>query len=300
MRNMGGLRKQMPVTTAVYIIGALALAGIEPLSGFWSKDEILLDASRRNPLDYTLLTIAAFVTAFYMGRQVWMVFFGRPRTDAAAHAHESPPVMTTPLVILAVLTSIGGLINLPFGRLHFLAEWLHHSVAYAHVPAPNEGFSWIIAGISTLLALLAVGLSYLVYGLKPLQEGQADPLHIGGPVFTFLSRKWYWDETYAAVFVGPYKRLADFLAFTVDWRFWHDFVHDSIITQFYRGWASILSKPIDMGIVDGAVNGIGRLVAGSSTRLRRTETGYVRNYALAVVVGVVAILAYLLVRFLSN
>jgi NADH-quinone oxidoreductase subunit L len=300
MRNMGGLGRQMPVTAAVYTIGALALAGIVPLAGFWSKDEILLDTSRNNPVAYLLLAIAAFLTAFYMGRQVLMVFFGQPRTDAASHAHESPPVMTTPLVILAALASIGGLINLPFGNLHFLAGWLHESVAHVEIPAPGAGFSLSVAGASTIVALIAIALSYALYGTKPLAEGQADPLRILGPVFTFLNRRWYWDEAYAAIFIEPYKRLADFLAYMVDWRFWHDFVHDNIITQFYQGWASILSRPVDLGIVDGAVNGIGRLVTGSSSRLRRTETGYVRNYALAVVIGVVAILVYLLVRFVIN
>ncbi|MBN1311679.1 MAG: NADH-quinone oxidoreductase subunit L [Anaerolineae bacterium] len=300
MRNMGGLRKHMPTTIVVYIVGALALAGIPPLAGFWSKDEILLDASKHDPLIYILLTIAAFFTAFYMGRQVWMVFFGQPRTEAAAHAHESPPVMTTPLIILAVLASIGGLMNLPFGRLHFLAEWLRESVAYAHVPAAGEGFSITVAVISTVLALAAIALSYIIYGTKPLQEGQADPLRVAGPLFTFLNRKWYWDEAYEAVFIRPFKCLANWLAFTIDWRFWHDFVHDSVIIQFFDGWAAILSRPVDMGIVDGAVNGIGRLVAGASSRLRRTQTGYVRNYALAVALGVVAIVAYLLIRFFAN
>ena len=209
-------------------------------------------------------------------------------------------MMTMPLVILAVLASIGGLMNLPFGRLHFLAEWLHQSVLNAHVPATGEGFSMTVAGISTVLALIAIILSYFIYGMKPLKEGQTDPLRVTGPLFTFLNHKWYWDDLYGAVFVHSYKRLGDWLAFTVDWRFWHDFVHDSVITQFFQGWASILSQPVDMGVVDGAVNGIGRLVAGSSRQLRRTETGYVRNYALAVALGVVAILAYLLVRFFMN
>jgi NADH-quinone oxidoreductase subunit L len=101
MRNMGGLRKQMPVTFWVYLVGALALAGIFPLAGFWSKDEILADAFTKFPAVYWLLTIAAFLTAFYMGRQVWMVFFGAPRHAAAEHAEESPRVITVPLMILA-------------------------------------------------------------------------------------------------------------------------------------------------------------------------------------------------------
>jgi NADH-quinone oxidoreductase subunit L len=132
-----------------------------------------------------------------------------------------------------------------------------------------------------------------------MEVGDKDPLRSTGPVFTFLNHKWYWDDLYTAVFVKPYHWLASFFAFTVDWRFWHDFVHDRILGDAFRGWAQILSQPIDMGIVDGAVNGIARLVGGSSQELRRTQTGYVRNYALAVLFGVVLILGYLLIRFLT-
>jgi NADH-quinone oxidoreductase subunit L len=299
MRNMGGLAKHMPITTWVYVVGALALAGIVPLAGFWSKDEILLDASRENTAVYVLLTLAAFMTAFYMGRQVWMVFFGQPRTEAAEHAHESPPLMTTPLIALAVLAALGGAMNLPFGSLNFLTVWLQHSVVNVHLPAPGEGFSIVVALISTVLALVAIGLSYVIYGQKPLAEGQADPLASSGPVFSFLNHKWYWDEFYAAVAVRPYIAIGKFLADVVDWRFWHDYVHDAVIAQgLYVGLSRILSQPVDKGLIDGAFDGLGRLVRGSSGRLGRTETGYVRNYALAIALGVVAILAYLLVLLL--
>ncbi len=295
MRQMGGLSKRMPLTTWVYIIGSLALAGIPPLAGFWSKDEILLDASKENFLVYVLLTVAAFFTAFYMGRQVWMVFFGAPRTEAAGHAHESPAVMTTPLVILAILAVIGGAMNLPFAGLNSLAVWLHNAVANAHVEA---AFSLVVAGISTGLALVAIFLSYLVYGAKPLAAGQQDPLASTGPLFAFLNRKWLWDEFYGLIAVRPYLWLSKFLADVIDWRFWHDYVHDTLIVNgLYVGWSRILSQPVDLGIVDGAVNGIGRLISGSSSGLRRTQTGYVRNYALAVAIGVVVIVAFLIFQF---
>jgi NADH-quinone oxidoreductase subunit L len=294
MRQMGGLRKHMKTTTWVYIAGALALAGIPPLAGFWSKDEILLDASLNNTAVYLLLSVAAFFTALYMGRQIFMVFFGGERTEAARHAQESPPLMTTPLVVLAVLSIIGGLMNLPFGGFHQLGHWLERSVVNAHVGS----FNIRVAATSTVLGLVAIGISYLLYGRKPLEAGERDPLYTTGPVFTFLNRKWYWDELYTALFVRPYNRLGDFLANAIDWAFWHDFVHDSIIADAFKGWGLILSRPVDMGIVDGAVNGIAQLVEGSSRSLRRVQTGYVRNYALAVLLGVVAILVYLAVRFL--
>ncbi len=294
MRYMGGLSKHMPITTWVYIIGALALAGIPPLAGFWSKDEILLDASKANPLVYVLLTVAAFFTAFYMGRQVFMVFFGQGRSEAARHAKESPPVMTIPLIILAALSVLGGLMNLPFEGFHQLGHWLEESVRYAHI----AGFNPTVAAISTALALIAILLSWLVYGRRPMTEVEGEPLYGAGPVFTFLNRKWYWDEAYEAIFINPFKRLGDFLAMAVDWKFLHDFVHDNIIVDAFRGWGLLLSKPIDSGIIDGAVNGIAELIDGTSRGLRRTQTGYVRNYALAVVLGVVAIMGYLLIRFL--
>src|SRR5690349_8924808 len=128
MRNMGGLRERMPVTFWLYMIGTLALAGIPPFAGFWSKDEILLDSSLHYLLIYVLLSIAAFFTAFYMGRQIWMVFFGQPRHEAAAHAEESPRVMTVPLMILAALSVLGGALNLPFEGFHNLGHWLEHTL----------------------------------------------------------------------------------------------------------------------------------------------------------------------------
>jgi NADH-quinone oxidoreductase subunit L len=288
MRFMGGLRKHMPITTWVYIVGALALAGVPPLAGFFSKDEILADASANSTLVYLLLTVSAFFTAFYMGRQIFMVFYGAERSRPAAYAHENPPVMTTPLVVLAGLSLVGGAMNLP--GLHTLANFLEHSVEHAHAGE----FVPQVALISTTLALVAIGLAYLLYGRAPLKEGQPDPLLAAGPAFTFLNRKWYWDEVYDALFVTPFKRLGDFLAMAVDWRFWHDFFHDSILAQAFNGWATILSQPVDMGMIDGTVNSLGGMVQDSSARLRRVQTGYVRNYALAVALGVVSIILALL------
>ncbi|HET8564324.1 MAG TPA: NADH-quinone oxidoreductase subunit L, partial [Candidatus Binatia bacterium] len=148
MRNMGGIRKTMPLTFWLYMIGTLALAGIVPFAGFWSKDEILLDASRHYPVVYWLLSIAAFFTAFYMGRQIWMVFFGEPRHEAAAHAEESKPIITVPLMALAFLSIVGGALNLP--GLHTLTGWLEYTI---EVHAGE--FVVSVALISTGLALLA-------------------------------------------------------------------------------------------------------------------------------------------------
>jgi NADH-quinone oxidoreductase subunit L len=292
MRNMGGLRKQMPVTFWVYLIGALALAGIFPLAGFWSKDEILADAFHKFPAVYWLLTIAAFLTAFYMGRQVWMVFFGNPRHAAAAHAEESPRVITIPLMILAALAVLGGALNLP--GVHSLTLWLEHTIAGVEAGE----FNFLVAGLSTLLALTAIALSWVLYGRKPLVEGQKDPLkRLLGPVFTVFERKYWVDEAYWAVFVNRYVDIARFLADVVDGRFWHDFVHEKVIAGTYN-WLSrtVLDLRVDQGFIDAIANGLGNLTKRISTSLRRLQNGFVRSYALAVLAGVVVILGYLILK----
>jgi NADH-quinone oxidoreductase subunit L len=177
MRNMGGLRKQMPVTFWLYLIGALALAGIFPLAGFWSKDEILLDAAKNYPVVCILLILAAFLTAFYMGRQIWMVFFGSPRHAAAGIATESPRVMTVPLMVLAALAILGGALNFP--GLNSLTAWLGYTIqpiVHEAALAPWLAISWggfnpLLALLVLLLALIAIYISWLIYGRKPLEAG---------------------------------------------------------------------------------------------------------------------------------
>jgi NADH-quinone oxidoreductase subunit L len=295
MRNMGNLRKHMPVTFWVYLIGALALGGIFPLAGFWSKDEILADAALEFKVVYWLLAIAAFFTAFYMGRQIWMVFFGNERTEVAAHAEESPKVMTVPLMILAVLSVLGGALNLP-GQ-HTLTHWLEHTFEAVHVHLHATEFNPTVAISSTVLALLAIFLSWLLYGRKPLQAGDVDPLKkMLGPIFTGMENKWWVDEGYQAVVIGPYNRLAKFLAETVDWNFWHDWFHEKVIAGSYHWLVGFLSEPVDKGVIDATANGLARLTKNAAASLRRLQNGFVRSYALTVLLGVVLILGYLLIQ----
>ena len=287
MRNMGGLRSRMKVTYWVYLIGSLALAGLPPLAGFFSKDEILADASTENMLVYVLLAIAAFFTAFYMGRQILMVFFGEARSDAAAHAVENPPVMTVPLIVLAGLSIVGGALNLP--GLHTLTDWLEHTLHHAHVTA----FNFQVAGLSILFALAAIGLSFVLYGRSPLTKGQPDPLRkILGPIFVGMENKWWVDELYELLFIRPYIYLADFLADVIDWRFWHDWFHDNVLGAAYRNGSQWLAQAFDLRVIDAAANGLASLTRGAATRLGVIQTGYVRNYALAVLVGGVLVLSY--------
>ena len=293
MRQMGGLRKRMPTTFWVFLVGAIALSGIPPLAGFFSKDEILAEAFQLNFPVYVLLAIAAFFTAFYMGRQIWLVFFGSPRHEAAEHAEESPPVITIPLIALAALSVLGGILNLP--SLHTLTDWLEHTYETFHLHLHAGEFNFQIALISTGLALAAIFLAWLLYGRKPLSKGQPDPLQkILGPIFNGMNRKWFVDEIYEFLVIDRYIDLAKFLSLNVDWDFWHDWFHDKVVGAAYRQGAKFLAGPIDLGIIDGISKGLAKLFQTLAAQFRKLQTGYVRNYALAVFAGVVIILGYMI------
>ncbi|MFN2235108.1 MAG: NADH-quinone oxidoreductase subunit L, partial [Anaerolineales bacterium] len=213
MRNMGAMRKRMPITFWVYMVGTLALAGLPPFSGFFSKDEILLDEFNSNRLGYVLLAIAAFLTAFYMGRQVWMVFFGKARHEAAENAQESPLIITVPLMVLAFLSLFGGFLNLP--NVHTFGHWIELTYEKFHnVHLHTLEFSFMIATSSTLLALLAIVLSWFLYARKGgLKKGQLDPLKkILGPIFSGMEHKWWVDELYQLIIIRPYQKLCEILA----------------------------------------------------------------------------------------
>jgi NADH-quinone oxidoreductase subunit L len=325
MRNMGGLWSKLPITKWVYLIGALALAGIFPFAGFWSKDEILLDAFKHNPAIYGVLTVAAFFTAFYMTRQMYLVFFGKARTDAARHAVESPAVMTIPLIVLAALSVLGGGLNLPSiagwtpPGAHILTEWLGHTLggeeggahgeaasAEAHsaeaahsdgAEIPSGVLNFQVAGLSTLLALAAFGLGYMLYrGNKPATAEERDPLDKAlGPVFTGAHHKWWVDELYEWLILNPFGRLSKWLADVVDWNFWHDWFHDRVLAGIFNTTARLLAVGFDLGGIDALANGLGDLAKGIAGGFRRFQSGYVRAYALMVFLGVVVVLGYFLV-----
>ncbi len=292
MRNMGGLRRTMPVTFWVYMIGTLALTGIWPFAGFWSKDEILADAFAEGfTWIYGLLTIAAFLTAFYMGRQIWMVFFGEPRHEAAAHAEESPRVMTVPLMILAFLSIVGGMLNLP--GLHTLTGWLEHTI---EVHAGE--FVWSVAILSTVLALAAILLSWFIYGRNPLRAGEIDPLKRGlGFIFTGMERKWLVDEFFHIIIVTPFVNVSQFLADVIDGRFWHDWFHETVIAGTYNWISNIgLNRYADQRGIDAVANFLGTATQWFSATFRKIQNGFVRSYALSVLLGVVLIVGYLILK----
>jgi NADH-quinone oxidoreductase subunit L len=268
MRKMGGLRQAMPVTFATMAIGTVAIAGIPPLAGFWSKDEILGVAFGRGGwfgLLWVIGLLTAFLTAFYMTRQFVLVFFGEPRWDPGVHPHESPRVMTVPLIVLAGLSVVGGLVNTPVRTAleHFL-EPSFEGISLAH---PPEGW-----GMFALLAALSVGAglagalaAYLTYN-RPAALWEKFQQSIGR-AWTWWEQAYRIDDLYGRLVVKPGRALADAAAF----RF-------------------------DLPIVDGAVNGAGRLVRAIAARARTVQTGWVRSYSLLFGAGMIAVVAWLVLR----
>jgi NADH-quinone oxidoreductase subunit L len=256
MRRMGGLRRAMPTTFMVYIAGTLALAGIFPFAGFWSKDEIVAHAwgHGRQPLA-VLLIITAMLTAFYMGRQIFLVFWGTQR-DTSYHPHESERIMTVPLMILAVGALVAGFMNTPLwhGLGHFLEPVFHEEA---------EPFNLPLAIVTVVLALLALFVAYRVYANRAWRKTFHDPIQpYTGVFFEGFETAW-GSDTYVRSFIRPFVAIARFLARVVD----------------PRG-------------IDGLVNGTARLVGLGGQGLRLSQTGYLRSYAMVFLVGAIAVLGY--------
>jgi NADH-quinone oxidoreductase subunit L len=310
MRNMGGLRHRMPVTYWTYIFGTLALAGVIPFAGFWSKDEILLDALKTGVnegrlsgyIAFALLLVAAVFTAFYMWRQVSLIFFGEPRHPAVEHAEESTRTMTTPLIVLATLSLLIGFINVPSGfpvagwllGKHHFTSFLEHSVPYAHAGS----FNLLLATLAVALALGAIYEARRLYNDRVLAQIPPDPLEANertADVFALANAKLYWDEFYFKYLIFPYRRAAYWLAEELDWRFWHDTVHHRVLRDPFNRATEFLTQPVDKGIIDRAFNRVGELIRDLAARVRVIQTGYVRTYALSVLLG--ALLVMLLILF---
>jgi NADH-quinone oxidoreductase subunit L len=265
LRKMGGLAPRMVITTITMTVGAAGLAGVPGLAGFFSKDEILHAAFTEHRIMWALLLIGAFMTAFYTFRLLFLTFFGGPRMskETAHHVHESPPSMTIPLVVLAILTVVAGwALGLPSDGTRF-ARFLAPVF-----PLPAGGHGGIAAYMLLILSVVVVaagvvlaGYMYMATPVRPETIGRArTPLH------AFLLHAWYFDRFYDHVIVRPYFALCAFFA-----RF-------------------------DLGVIDGIVNLAGRIVVWWSAGTRRIQTGYVVNYALTMAAGAVALVGYLLTR----
>jgi len=317
IRKMGSLRKHMPRTFWTFLLSTIAIAGIFPFAGFFSKDAILWGAFQKHIGLWVIGAVTAFLTALYMFRAVFMAFFGQSRMDhhVEAHVHESPPVMTVPLIILAFLATVGGLVGIPQALKG--ADHFHHFLApvIAEAPAPTTaghhadagGFhlvsvaeamehgvveqsdaghgadesvaagsgehgghdlshlilEWGLMAASLILALLGIGIAYFLYLVDP-----KTPVEIASQfkrLYRTLYNKYFVDELYDAVFVQPIVRGSQWL--------WH---------------------ACDDWFIDGMANGSARVVGGFSAVLKRVQTGYVQQYVVIMLVGVVVLIAYYL------
>ncbi|MEP6758428.1 MAG: NADH-quinone oxidoreductase subunit L [Actinomycetota bacterium] len=262
MRQMGGLRKVMPVTFVTFAIGALAQAGIPPLAGFFAKDALLEVAQHTGRTAvYGLGTLAAFLTAFYLGRMLILTFFGKPRSDAAEHAHESSPLIWIPLAILAAGVAFAGVLELnPEGKLTSLLDPL---LGALH-DAGGLPFA-TLAEIAVAVAVVALAITWWIYG-----SGRIDPNAFRArmePMATAAQHGWYVDRAYDVVFVQPAKALA-----------------------------RMTGEVLDAKVIDGAVNGVAGLVQRAAAGGRLIQTGFVRTYALVLFLGAVLVLGYIGVR----
>jgi NADH-quinone oxidoreductase subunit L len=293
MRKMGALRKKIPYTFWTFFIATLAIAGIPGLSGFFSKDEILWQAFS-SPHGYWLLwgvaALAAGMTAFYMFRALFMTFFGESRVDhqVAHHVHESPKIMTLPLMVLAVLSIIGGYIGVPhvLGGANHIHEFLAPVLGGGAEPAKaHAGISilsqaWasggkgeghaaalelFMMGVSVIIALTGIGIAYLFYVKNPSLPKRTAEKWKG--LYKLVFNKYYVDELYEILFIKSLKNLGTGL-----WRGFDDFV------------------------IDGTINGIAYLIGWVSAALRKMQTGLVQNYAFSMVVGGIILVAYYVVR----
>jgi NADH-quinone oxidoreductase subunit L len=279
MRHMGGLRKVMPFTFITFFVSTLAIAGIFPFSGFFSKDEILWQAfsnpyhGQLNLIVWGLGCIAALFTAFYMFRLVFMTFFGESRINPKVkdYLHESPAVITIPLIVLGILATIGGFIGTPklLGMLpNYFEHWLdpvfelagEYGKQYAHMHEHSHALEGGLMVMSLGIAVVGIMIAVTYYvkntSLPASFTAKFPALHRA------VYNKWYIDELYDFLFVNPCK-----------------------------AFGNLLWKGFDVLIVDGIVNGTAKVVMGLSAALKGLQSGYVHNYAMGMALGVVAILA---------
>lgn len=265
IRKMGGLSKYMRITDITFLIGCLAIAGIPGLSGFFSKDEILANAFATSPALYVLGVAGALLTAYYMFRLYVTTFKGRFRgtKEQEHHLHESPSAITIPLIVLAVLSVVGGYVGIPeiiMHGAHSLQEFLNPVFAQSYTELakhqhehPSHNTEWLLMGASTVLVIISIVIAWLRYSKKPDLE---DAKGFG----KLLENKWYVDEFYETAFVKPVNALGKFL-----------------------------NTIFETKVVDGIVNGVGKLLNYGSRQLRWLQSGQTGAYILLMVVGMVLV-----------
>lgn len=274
--NMGGTWKKMPVSTITFLVGSLSISGIWPLSGFWSKDEVLLSAKSFHPVLYSIALITAFITAFYMWRLSFVAFFGKPKTKEAEHVHESPIVMTVPLIVLAVFAAVFGYI---YTKIWPFSNFVSFSVNGSRIPGVNVSGAYHEAGAnpvvhmdigvmltSSIIAILGIVIAYLLYGARIIRSV---PLFLR-PFQSLLLAKYYMDHFYGF-----------------------------LVKIFMFGVATIISF-IDTCIVDNIVNFTGWGIGKAGKEMRTVQTGLVQHYAYVLYGGIVIIILSIYVLIVLN
>ena len=273
IRKMGGLKSKLPITHLTFLIGCIAIAGVPPFSGFFSKDEILAAAYAKNPIYWFLGVVGAAMTAFYMFRLYATTFLGQFRgTEAqASHLHESPINMTLPLIILAVLSAVGGAMGVPeiLGGHHWLSHHLSSIIGAEHALHLSHTTEWILMGTSVAIALVALLIAIGKYS----KQADGEPQTALGK---FLYNKWLVDELYEKAIVQPLNRFAGFL-----------------------------KEVVEKNVIDGVVNGTGKLVQYGARQTRLMQSGQVGYYILFMVLSIVLLFLIwfndlAITRFLHN
>ena len=264
MRKMGGLRKAMPITFITMLLSSLAISGIFPLAGFWSKDEILMTAFHESPVLWVIGSLASIFTAFYMFRLMFLTFFNdfRGTEHQKNHLHESPALITFPLIVLAILATVGGLISLPGNSWlnHYLAPFFPNKEHIGHALGQTE---YMLMAIATVGALVGIGIAYAKY-MKQNQVPGADATFTG--MSKVLYNKYYVDEIY-----------------------------DKVIVNSINGWSNFFRDYIEVGL-SAFVFGFGKLANELSFQGKKLQTGSIGFYLFIFVIGFCAIISYLFIE----
>ena len=257
INNMGGLKSKMKITYITFFIGCLAIAGIPPLSGFFSKDSILIGAYEHNKIVYAIALFTACLTAFYMFRLLFITFNGKFRGTEKQwnHVHESPAAMTVPLIILAILSAIAGFVNIPalFGGTESLTHFLSPVIQQTHQTTLSHATEYMLMGGAVVLILAVISWAYFKFkNYEPKEETSA--------FGKTLENKWYVDELYNSILVKPLQAIAAFF--------------NTIVEK--KG-------------IDGMVNGVGKVVNYGSRQIRLLQSGQIGNYVLLMVLGILVL-----------
>jgi NADH-quinone oxidoreductase subunit L len=271
LKRMGALRKWLPWTFGTFMVGWLAIAGIPPFSGFWSKGDVLTNVFAKSPALYAIGVLTALGTAYYMSRLFYLTYTGQARwQDPApdgrpAHhtPHESPWVMRIPLLVLAVFAAAGGIFDLPWVHNDSFYSWLQPVFGHTQFVDHEDGLEqWVLAIVDGVVAAIGLTIAWVLWrerSGRTVDQPALEP--------AFLRRVWYWDDVYDTLIGRPGQAFARFCSVVVDGR-----------------------------VIDGAVNGAASLVRVTGSGVRKLQSGYVRNYALGIALGLAAIIIFMVSR----